>query len=185
MSKVSSITLPLPQYVVARVQVLEAIEQTAKVSLYQSPGPGLLRPYSTGNRLQHDDSKAYSCIHIPIPILFLNLKAFAAQNRPQREDRTRRTHILAGSKPVFHKPIFSHSSACCCCGFAGLVFVDRVAKRYRGSDCDSEDFAEAREAGVVAFGVFGRGGFVVWGGAAAGCLREGASRDCFCRCASC
>ena len=40
------------------------------------------------------------------------------------------------------------------------MFVDRVAESYRGSYGDSEDFAEAGEAGIVAFAVFGRWRFV-------------------------
>ena len=40
------------------------------------------------------------------------------------------------------------------------MFVDRIAKRYRGSYGDSEDFTEAGEAGVVAFGVLWGGRFV-------------------------
>lgn len=60
------------------------------------------------------------------------------------------------------------------------MLVDAVAEGKGAADGDSEDFREAAEAGVVAFGVFGRGGFVVWGGvvARAGGLREGAFRDC-------
>lgn len=70
------------------------------------------------------------------------------------------------------------------------MLVDAVAERESAADGDSEDFREAAEAGVVAFAVFGRGRFVVWGGgvvvvARAGGLREGAFRDCFCGRASC
>lgn len=64
------------------------------------------------------------------------------------------------------------------------MLIDAISKSESAADGDSEDFGEAAEAGVVAFGVFGGGGFVVggcWGVAAAGGLGEGAFRcvDCF------
>ena len=62
------------------------------------------------------------------------------------------------------------------------MLVHAVAEGEGAADGDSEDFREAAEAGVVAFAVFGRWGFVVgccWGVARAGGLREGAFRcDC-------
>ena len=59
------------------------------------------------------------------------------------------------------------------------MFVDRVAESDRASDCDSEDLAEAGEAGVVAFGVLWGGRFVGYWLlliAGAGGEGEGASR---------
>ena len=56
------------------------------------------------------------------------------------------------------------------------MLVHTIPKSESASDGDSEDFGEAAEADVVAFGVFGRWGFVVWGVARAGGLREAAAR---------
>ena len=59
------------------------------------------------------------------------------------------------------------------------MLIHAVAKSESAANGDSEDFGEAAEADVVAFGVFGRWGFVVWGGAATGGLGEGApARGC-------
>lgn len=63
------------------------------------------------------------------------------------------------------------------------MLVDAVAEGEGAADGDSEDFGEAAEAGVVAFAVFGRWGFVVgccWGVSRAGGLREGALRCDYC-----
>lgn len=68
------------------------------------------------------------------------------------------------------------------------MFVNGVAESDRAADCDSEDFGEAGESGVVAFAVFGGGRFVVGGYglvASAGGLRESASSSgCGCPLAS-
>ena len=107
--------------------------------------------------------------------LAIDPNALASKHRPQREDSTRRRNILARRESVFYEAVVSWTS---CPGGVGLVlvFVYAVAEGKGAADCYSEDFAEAREAGVVAFAVFGGGRFVLdlWLVTSAGALCEGA-----------